>query len=98
VPKHKAEILAVEEMLALLGWMPKYRPTPKSLRVVATAVAAFVDDRRVQHEDLGEVVPLEWLIQEITATREFFPQPIVMRRIYETRFTPLDGRSSGGGE
>jgi len=38
---------------------------------------------------------VDWLLARVLASVERFPAPIVMRRLYETRFTASDGKLSG---
>jgi hypothetical protein len=42
--------------------------------------------------ELGWVRPIDWLVEQVASTYFSFPAPIVWRTIYQTRFTPLDGR------
>lgn len=96
-PKYKTDVANVQEALAMLIWMPSY---PKgddmapARKLIASAVAAFVDDRECDHAELGKIVPLEWLIQEIATVCRFYPKPIEIRELYEQVWPPLDGRSS----
>lgn len=87
----------VKEALGILAWMPGYDKVAanvKGLDCFARAIRRFVDDREMNHQEFGLVVPLEWLIDHIGETCEFFPKPIQMRMIYERHFPPLDGRAA----
>ena len=93
-----------------LTWMrgfPTGDNIPQQLEVIATAIARFCQTVQVNHKsdpetsstgsttlDLGWVVPLEWLVSEVASTFEWFPPPIRWRMVYETRFVPLDKKTS----
>jgi hypothetical protein len=84
------------EQLSLLSGYEKLIANEKGLKLFASAVASFADDRERTHEilfpDGRKIIPLNWLLEEIMKTCIFLPMPIQMRRIYEEYFSPLDGR------
>lgn len=81
--------------LADLDWMQDFPPRADQLEKLARIYARFVETAEVEHADLGRVSPLRWLVEQIESTLDRFPKPIQARRIYETRFAPLDQRSAG---
>lgn len=93
----------VAESLVDLSWMYGFPAEEKSLKVIANAIAKFCETIEVNHtdsldpspHDLGWVVPIKWLVEEIASRYSRFPAPIVWRKIYCTRFVPLDRREYG---
>lgn len=88
--RYTSDLESTKCALEKLSWMPgfdKVKANEKGFDLFAKVVARFVDDR-------GRPAPLDWLIEEISATCEFFPKPIQMRSIYEQKFPPLDGKTS----
>ena len=92
---YRPNVGTVAGALALLDWMPGYPSDQRKQQMIAMAVCQFADDRPHDHEDLGpNLKPLDWLIREATARFVYFPKPIQLRRLYEQRWTPLDGQKS----
>jgi hypothetical protein len=88
----------VYEQICVLNWMKGFPKEEKQLRFISKIVAGWAARKPKKHPvlcpDGSEIAPLEWLMAEIGSTQEFFPPPIVMRQIYETQWTPLDGKQS----
>ncbi len=72
-----------------------------NLEFLAACLGEFVETVEIKHgnpeypdpgEDLGWVVPLDWLMVTVAQTFEFFPAPIKFRVVYEQKFCPLDGK------
>jgi hypothetical protein len=91
------------EKITVLSFLPKYPPNERDLKFMCRMLAMFIQTVEVNHTDpedpqptdLGWVNPLDWVIEQVAATfSSYFPAPIAWRRIYETRFTPLDGKSA----
>lgn len=80
--------------MAQLHYMPGFPKSEGEFKLVAKIYSRFVSVERVTHEYLGEVIPAEWLMEQIGSTRKFFPAAIESRRIYETYFPPKDGLSA----
>lgn len=89
--------------------MKSFPPTAPSLDAVVRAFLRIVGDQpeHVYQDYDDELGPIErrveartgqstgeWLVEQILDRCEFFPAPIQMRRIYEERNTPDDGRRS----
>ena len=95
--------LDVLDAMSILEHMPNYPKTERAIRFTAGILAKFIETVEVNHflpdepdhpAALGWVNPLDWVVAEIGATFYSFPAPIKWREVYETRFTPLDGRRS----
>lgn len=84
---------AVLSGLAGLVWMPGFPDNEASLKMIAKVVAKFV---AVEPDPIVDatVSPLAWLLEEIATEQTFFPKPIEVRKIYQERYRPLDGRSA----
>ena len=65
-------------------------PTPDHFESVAKAYAKFVCVDEVTHSQLGTVVPLAWLIDQIENKCEWFPAPVRARKMYGKYFLPMD--------
>ena len=80
---------------AILGLkdMRGFPSNEKALARIVKVVATFVDIEPQWHFKLREVViPFEWLMDRVAAECEYFPMPVVLRRMYEVYFSPLDSR------
>ena len=91
---YRADPGIIHDALAQLSWMPGYEKVAaneKGLRLFEKCVRNFADDREMDHAILGKVIPLDWLLEQIGETVQFFPKPIEMRRMYTKYFSPLDG-------
>lgn len=94
----------IKKQLALLGHLRGAPGHPAQLDAIARSVARFVHNRaaadwidqspgyRVVFEN-GAENDCAWLFLEVQDVCSFFPSPIDMRRLYETRFPTRDGRS-----
>jgi hypothetical protein len=78
----------IEELGFLFG-APKTAP---EMRAIAKAICRLVRNETIDHEMLGKVNDLDWLVERITEGCSRFPTPIVMRKIYCAYFTAADGR------
>jgi hypothetical protein len=94
----------VAEVLPTLSWMPNYPKEEDHFTFFCRALAKFVQTQDRCHwsnEDpewnekfaLGWVNPLQWLVEKVGETCEFFPPPIKWRTIYCEFFPPLDHQS-----
>lgn len=99
-----ARIPAVSTALLKLKHMRGFPAEREGFEAVVRAIARFCETTEIYHGsvnpeftgpgDLGQVVPLDWLMDEILDSRAWFPAPVEMRALYETKFAPLDGRSA----
>lgn len=99
-----SNVLLVVEKLQELSGLPGFPRETKALTARARSVCRIA--RNLPRSEWLQVSPeyaailgdaqtdLDWLIQQLVDVLEFFPQPIVIRAIYERCFSPADGRSS----
>lgn len=80
--------------LIQLNWMHGFPPEERQFLLLCKLWGRFASLEQSDHPDLGQVVPAQWLIEQVATTQRFFPPPIEARRIYETYFPPVDGRSA----
>src|SRR5579872_3027039 len=95
-PPLNERVLAVVTALETLTWMkgfPSGENLPQQIKVIATAIAKFCQTVELNYRDeedlsgttldLGWVNPLNWLVEEVASTFEWFPSPIRWRMVYE---------------
>lgn len=97
-------IVEIGKMMGSLGWMKGYPQEERHIAMICRCIANFAQTVGVQRvpenpddpapDADGWVYPAAWLFDRIGETCEWFPKPIQMRRIYETKFHPLDGKNS----
>lgn len=94
------EIWSHIDGISLPGKPTESKPKAAYAKAVARIVRGLKTDEWVAIDrDYAPILKgysgdLEWLVAQITDRCEFFPKPIQVREIYETSFTPADGRSS----
>lgn len=80
---------AARRMVAL-SHLSRFPHEPEELKRIAGAYLSFASLEPCQHPDLGQVVPLDWLLTAIQRHCTRFPSPAAARQIYIQRFPPLD--------
>ena len=78
-----------------LGHLPGAPRTEAQWNSAVKAFIRIVHNRVMVHKDLGTLNDAEWLLQQAADACDRFPSAIQLRMLYEERFAPADGKSSG---
>jgi hypothetical protein len=95
-PPSDEKIAVITGLLMRLRWLKGFPDSEEAIRMVARSVARFASTSLKKHEilfpDGREVVPAEWLMDEIADCCEWFPAPIQIRALYNSYWKCEDGR------